>query len=182
MTLSKCVSVLDAIHWINTAVQQVRSTTEKKRFLRCGIGHAEADDSSTSDDEDNVALSELVSRVQSHLDLPSQPFDDFAACDNDLETCDNATSNLENRILEEYHEQQNKVSNSDECDDEENLPEENEESSSTENCKKNALTSIGARLKCVKDIKSFLLERDAPHPSHLCIKLKKDCVKCQQLQ
>ena len=133
MTLSKCVSVLDAIHWINTAVQQVRSTTVKKRFLRCGIGHAEADDSSTSDDEDNVGLSELVSRVQSHLNLPSQSVDDFAACDNDLETCDNATSNLENRILEEYHEQQNKVSNSDKCDDEENLPEENEESSSTKN-------------------------------------------------
>ena len=163
MTLSKCVSVLDAIHWINTAVQQVRSTTVKKCFLRCGIGHAEADDSSTSDDEDNVGLSELVSRVQSHLDLPSQSVDDFTACDNDLETCDNATSNLENRILEEYHEQQNKVSNSDKCDDEENLPEENEESSSTKNCKKNALTSIGATLKCVEDIKSFLLERNAPH-------------------
>ena len=163
MTLSKCVSVLDAIHWINTAVQQVRSTTVKKCFLRCGIGHAEADDSSTSDDEDNVGLSELVSRVQSHLDLLSQSVDDFAACDNDLETCDNATSNLENRILEEYHEQQNKVSNSDKCDDEENLPEENEESSSTKNCKKNALTSIGATLKCVEDIKSFLLERNAPH-------------------
>ena len=79
--------------------------------------NAEVDDSSTSDDEDNVALSELVSRVQSHLALPSQSVDDFAACDNDLETCDNATSNLENRILEEYHEQQNKVSNSDQCDD-----------------------------------------------------------------
>ena len=110
-----------------------------------------------------MGLSELVSRVQSHLYLPSQSVDDFAACDNDLETCDNATSNFENRILEEYHEQQNKVSNSDKYDDEENLPEENEENSSTKNCKKNALTSIGATLKCVEDIKSFLLERNAPH-------------------
>ena len=93
-TASKCVSVLDAVHWIDTAIRELRSSTVKKCFLKCGIGYV--DESSTSNDEDNVAFNELVSRVQGHNDLLSQSVHDFVACDNDLETCDNTTTNLEN--------------------------------------------------------------------------------------
>ena len=82
-TVSKCVSVLDAVHWIDTAIQELHfSTVKKKRFLKCGIGHV--DESSTSNDENNVALNELVSRVQDHNNLSSQSINDFVACDNDL--------------------------------------------------------------------------------------------------
>ena len=74
--------------------------------------------------------------------------------------CDNTTTNLENQILDEYLEQQNKIPAES---DEEKLPEENEASSSTEKCSKSPLTSISATLKCVENIKSFLLERNAAH-------------------
>ena len=46
---------------------------------------------------------------------------------------------------------------------------------------KSSLTSVRASLKCVKDIKSFLLERDAAHlltPMH---GIEKYCVKCQRV-
>ena len=69
------------------------------------------------------------------------------------------TTNLENQILDKYFEQQNKIQA--ESDDEEKLPEENKTSYSTEKCSKSSLTSVRATLKYVKDIKSFLLERDA---------------------
>ena len=153
-TASKCVFVLDAVHWIDAAIQELCSSTVKKCFLKCGIGHA--DESSTSDDEDNVALNELV---HGHNDLSSQSVDDFIACDNDLETCDNTTTNLENQILGKYLEQQNKILAEK---DEGKLSEENE-TSSMEKCSKSHLTLIRATLKCVKDIKSFLLKRDAAH-------------------
>ena len=147
-TASKCVFVLDAVYWIDAAIQELCSSTVKKSFLKCGIGHA--DESSTSDDEDNVALNELV---HGHNDLSSQSVDDFV-------TCVNTTTNLENQILDEYLEQQNKIlAESDEG----KLYEENETSSSMEKCSKSRLTLIRATLKCVKDIKSFLLKRDAAH-------------------
>ena len=157
--VSKCVSVLDAEHCIDTAIREVRSSTVKKCFQKCRIGHV--DESSTSDDEDNAVLNDLVSRVQGHNDLLFQSFDDFVAYDNDLETCDNTTTNLENQVLEEYLEMQNKIPS--ESDNEEKLPKENEASSSMDKCSKSSLTSVRATLKCVEDIKSFLLERDAVH-------------------
>ena len=181
--VSKYVSVLDAVHWIDTAIREVRSSTVKKCFQKCGIGHVDksstSDDEDEDDDEDNVVLNDLVSRVQGHNDLLFQSFDDFVACDNDLETCDNTTTNLENQVLEEYLEMQNKIPS--ESDNEEKLPEENEASSSMDKCSKFSLTSERETLKCVEDIKSFLLERDAVHLLTLCMKLKKDCVKCQRV-
>ena len=60
-TVLKCVSILDAVHWIDTAIQELYSFTVKKCFLKCGIGHL--DESSTSDDENKAVLNELVSRV-----------------------------------------------------------------------------------------------------------------------
>ena len=65
--VSKCESVLDAVHWIDTAIRKVCSSTIKKCFQKCDIGHV--DESSTLDDEDNVVLNDLVSRVQGHNDL-----------------------------------------------------------------------------------------------------------------
>ena len=47
-TASKCVFVLDAVHWIDTVIQELRSSTVKKCFLKCGIGYVE--ESSTSDE------------------------------------------------------------------------------------------------------------------------------------
>ena len=64
--VSKCVSFLDAVHWIDTATREVRFSTVKKCFQKCGIGHV--DESSTSDDKDNVVLNDFVSRVQGHND------------------------------------------------------------------------------------------------------------------
>ena len=75
---------LDVVHWIDTAILEVCSSIVKKSFQKCGIGHV--DESSTSDDEDNVVLNVLVSRVQGHIDLLFQSFYDFVTCDNDLET------------------------------------------------------------------------------------------------
>ena len=121
----------------------------------------DVDEFSTSDNEDNVVLNDLVSRVQGDNDLLFQSFDDFVACDNNLETCDNTTTNLENQVLEEYLEMQNKIPA--ESDNGEKLPEENEASSSKDKCSKFSLTSVRASLKCVKDIKSFLLERDTAY-------------------
>ena len=95
--VSKSVSVLDAVHWIDTATREVRSSTVKKCFQKCGIGNV--DETSTSDDEDNVVLNDLVARIQGHNDLLLQSFDDFVASDNDVETCDNTTTNLENQVL-----------------------------------------------------------------------------------
>ena len=145
--VSKCVSALDAVHWIDTAIREVRSSTVKKCFQKCGIGPV--NESSTSDDEDNVVLKDLFSRDHGHNDLLFQSFDDFAACDNDLETCDNTTTNLENQMLEEYLEMQNKIRV-------ETDNEENEASSSMDKCSKSSLISVRATLKCVEDIKSFL--------------------------
>ena len=54
----------------------------------------DVDETSTSDDEDNVVLNDLVARIQGHNDLLLQSFDDFVACDNDVETCDNTITNL----------------------------------------------------------------------------------------
>ena len=45
--VSKCVSVLDAVHWIDTAIREVRFSTVKKCFQKCGIG--DVDETSTSD-------------------------------------------------------------------------------------------------------------------------------------
>ena len=64
-------------------------------------------------------------------------------------------------MLEEYLEKQNKIPS--QSDNEEKLPSENEASSSMDKCSKSFLTSVRATLKCVKDIKSFLLKRDAVH-------------------
>ena len=147
--VSKCLSALDAVHWIDTAIREVYSSTVKNCFQKCGIGHV--NDSSTSDDEDNVVLNDLVSRIQGHNDLLFRSFDDFVACDNDLETCDNTTTNLENQVLEEYLEMQNKIPA-------ESDNEENQASSSMDKCSKSSLTSVRATLKCFEDIKSFLLE------------------------
>ena len=117
-----------------------------------------------------MALNELVSRVQGHNDLSSQTVDDFVAFDNDMERCDNTTTNLENQILDK----QSKISA--ESDDEEELPKENETISSMEKCSKFPLTSVRATLKCVEDIKSFLLERDAAHfPTLFCEIEKRLC-------
>ena len=162
--MSKCVSVLYAVHWIDTTTRELRSSTVKKCFLKCGIGHA--DESSTSDDDNNMALNEHVSKVQGQNDLSSQSFDEFASCDNSLQTSDNTTTNLENQILDEYHEQQNKIPA--ESNDQEKVLEENETSSSSEKCSKSPLKSVRATLKCVEDIKSFPLERD---PAHLLLPL-----------
>ena len=37
----KCVSVIDAVHRIDTAIREVRSSTVKKCFQKCGIGHVD---------------------------------------------------------------------------------------------------------------------------------------------
>ena len=55
------------------------------------------DETSTSDYEDNVVLNDLVARIQGHNDLLLQSFDDFVACDNDVETCDNTITNLKTK-------------------------------------------------------------------------------------
>ena len=39
--MSKCVSVLDAEHCIDTAIREVRSSTVKKCFQKCGIRHVD---------------------------------------------------------------------------------------------------------------------------------------------
>ena len=170
-TVSKCVSVLDAVHWIDATIREFRSSTIKKCFLKCGIRHF--DESSTLDNEDNVALNELVLRAQGHSDLSPKSIDDFVACDYDLETCDNTTTDLENQILNKYLKQQNKIPA--ESDDEEN------ETSSTEKCSKSPLTSVRATLKCVEDINFFLLDMAQPTFVCLSMKLKKDCAKCQRM-
>ena len=54
----------------------------------------DVDETSTTDDEDNVVLNDLVARIQGHNDLLLQSFDDFVACDNNLEMCDNTITNL----------------------------------------------------------------------------------------
>ena len=50
-----------------------------------------------------------------------------------------------------------------ESDNEEKPSEKNEACSSMDKCSKSSLTSVRATSKCVEDIKSFLLERDAVH-------------------
>ena len=65
-----------------------------------------------------------------------------------------------------------------ESDNEEKLPEENKASSSKDKQSK-SLTLVKVTLKCAKNIKSFLLEKDAAHLL-TPMKLKEDCVKCQQ--
>ena len=50
-----------------------------------------------------------------------------------------------------------------ESDNEEKLPDENEASSFVDKRSKSSLTSVRATLKCVEDIKSYLLERNATH-------------------
>ena len=90
--VSKCLSVLDALHWIDTAILEVvllpkKSTSKNVEFK--GV-----DETSTSNDEDNVVLNDLVARIRGHNDLLLQSFDDFVACDTDVETCDNTITNL----------------------------------------------------------------------------------------
>ena len=64
-------------------------------------------------------------------------------------------------MLEEYLELQNKIPA--ESDNEDKLSEENEASSSSDKCIKSSLASVRATLKCVEDIKSFSIVRDAAH-------------------
>ena len=46
-----------------------------------------------------MVLNDLVANIQGHNDLLLQSFDNFVACNNDVETCDNTTTNLENQVL-----------------------------------------------------------------------------------
>ena len=115
----------------------------------------DVDETSTSDDEDNVILNDHVARIQGHNDLLLQSFDDFIACDNNVETCVHKLKKLKNQMLEQYLELQNKIPA--ESDNEDKLPEENEISSSIDKCSKSSLASVRATLKCIEDIKSFLL-------------------------
>ena len=164
--VSNCMSVLDAAHWIDTAIREVRSSTIKKCFQKCGIKHV--DESSTSGDENNVVLNDLVSRVQGHNDLLFQSFNDVVACDNDLETCDNTTTNLENQVLEEYLEMQNKIPA--ESDNEEKLPEENEASSSMDKCSKSSLTLISkSNFEMCRRHKIFSIGKRRSPPSYTSV-------------
>ena len=84
----------------------------------------DVDETSTSDDEDNVVLNDLVARIQDHNNLLLPSFDDFVACDNDVETCDNTITNLKIKCWRnEYLELQNKIPA--ESDNEDKLPKEN---------------------------------------------------------
>ena len=58
-------------------------------------------------------------------------------------------------MLEECLKLQNKIPA--DSDNEDKLPEENEASSSIDKCSKSSLASVRVTLKCVEDIKSFLL-------------------------
>ena len=158
-TVSKCVFVLDAVHWIDAAILELRFSTVKKCFLKCGIGHV--DESSTSDDEDNVALNELVSRVQGHNDLSSQSVDGFVACDNDLQTRNSITTNLKikfwtSTLSSKTRFQINMMVKK-------NCLKIMKQVLLWRNAAKSPLTLVRATLKCVEDIKSFLLERDGAH-------------------
>ena len=116
----------------------------------------DVDETSTSDDEDNVVLNDLVARIQGHNNLLLPSFDDFVACDNDVETCDNTITNLKIKCWRnEYLELQNKIPA--ESDNEDKLPKENEASSSVDKCSKASLALVRATLKCAEDINFFLL-------------------------
>ena len=56
INVSKCVSVLDAINWVDAAVREVSCSTVKKCFFKCGIGHN--DESASIDKEDNLTCFE----------------------------------------------------------------------------------------------------------------------------
>ena len=118
-----------------------------------------------------MVLNDLVARIQGHNDLLLQSFDDFVACDNDVETCDNTIKNLKIKCWRnEYLELQNKIPA--ESDNEDKLSEEKEASSSTDKCSKSSLASVRATLKCVGH-KTFSIVRDAAHHLALLYEIEK---------
>ena len=64
-----------------------------KRSTSKNVESGDVDETNTSNDEDNVVLNDLVARIRGHNDLLLQSFDYFVACDNNVEACDDTITN-----------------------------------------------------------------------------------------
>lgn len=165
--VAKCVSVLDAINWIDYAVKEVKPSTVKRCFERSGITEAalgvdpEDDlplaDLIEADPDDETSLLELVLRVQERLELSDGSVEDYLSCDAEVETCDGDVNGIELRVLGGFLEEQ--LDHPDKEDKEDEDEDEEDEEDKNETC----IVNVHQALHQLEQLKSFIVEKDATH-------------------
>ncbi|XP_062570271.1 tigger transposable element-derived protein 6-like [Saccostrea cucullata] len=110
--LTRNVSVLDAIHWINKAWDETKQTTIESCFRDAGfpVETTESLSSEISDDDDDLPLSILKTKYEM---ADENNLDIITDTENDLETEETYDGDWETTILSEYKNDNTKNTSSD---------------------------------------------------------------------
>lgn len=141
-SVGKSVNVLDCVYWIAKATKQVTGRTVLSCFGKCGF--CARDDGDNDDPTDDLPLSELVIRLQSAM-KSIDVVDDYLHCDDDLPTACDETS-VEQELLNDHILNQSGHAESDEEEDNDDLPPES--------------ISTKEALECIEKLKHFLSSKD----------------------
>ncbi|XP_052221853.1 tigger transposable element-derived protein 6-like [Dreissena polymorpha] len=102
--LSKCVSVLDAVQWVHSSVNEIKRETVSGCFKKSGVHFDDSDNLPLSELSDNMSLSELrdmLRTAQTDLKLENaMSAEEFEAIDSNIPVHSDLSENWEKELME----------------------------------------------------------------------------------
>jgi len=115
--LVKCVSVLDARHWIRSSMKEVKFSTVVKCFAHCGVTGI---DITEDDSDDDIPLAQLLRLTCPHIADSITNTTDYINIDNDLDANEILDTGWKEIVLTDLAESTSKVACTKDDSDEEN--------------------------------------------------------------
>ena len=146
-----CVTVLDACHWISSAMNEIKQSTITRCFEKCGmeIPDTVSIADSSDDDDNDVPLARLIDQLRDHDIGDPLTAQDYANMDADTPVNDTLEPGWEDRLVENFVNANNQDSDTDE---EDTVP-----------APPKPVTSSQDALRLIDDLREYCLERDVPN-------------------
>ena len=158
--ISKSISVLDACHWIHTAVQNVKTHTIKRCFENAGILIERSCSDPPIEGDNPTHLDELLHEAidQLHLEEPLT-LEDYTRVDQDAPATEELQQGWEHELLEDYQASKNGSTEGDTLQSDDEEPDELSPPNPL-------INNYGETMKWTKELKIFAMEKSLDSVLH----------------
>ena len=147
--VAKSINCLDACHWVNAAVNDVKSSTVQNCFRKCGIEHVSNSSSPDLESDHEHELAPLLPIVAEQLQL-SEPLsvEDYANIDNDAPAVEELHEGWEEQLITDFIAEKDASTST-----------QLEEDEKEDAVPKSTITSISSAMKWTSELKLFAAEK-----------------------
>ena len=176
VTSGKFINVLDAVHWIHSAVNNIKTQTVSSCFRKAGFPVEQTEE---EDPEEDIPLAELIATASKQLKIQDpMTAEEFISTDEEVSATEELGDNWEKELVDDFISSQNPEEDEEQ---EEEEPEDKEE----EEC---LIKDLAEALKMSRHLKLFSMKKGLSNSYSSAVNLEKDYqeemvqtkVKCRQ--